>query len=196
LFEATFADAALDTPLWVPMHAAATVAVVLSLFGLTGLYAGRAERLGRLGAVGFALAVPGLVMTACVAYAEAFLLPVIAADTPEAFGWDGPVVASWAVRATTGLALLWLVGFFLLGLALWRSSVVPRGAAATLAASALAFTLFAGPFVPVLGPLSTLAFAAGYVWVSAALWTGATGRVGTAQSGRRRVHLPGRTRHV
>jgi hypothetical protein len=63
-----------------------------------------------------------------------------------------------------------------------------------LAASALAFTLFAGPFVPVLGPLSTLAFAAGYVWVSAVLWTGATGRVGTAQSGRRRVHLPGRTR--
>jgi hypothetical protein len=59
----------------------------------------------------------------------------------------------------------------------------PREAAATLAASALAFTLFAGPFVPVLGPLSTLAFAAGYVWVSAALWTGATGRVGTAQSG-------------
>jgi hypothetical protein len=59
-----------------------------------------------------------------------------------------------------------------------------------LAASALAFTLFAGPFVPVLGPLSTLAFAAGYVWVGAALWTGATGRVGTAQSGRRRLHLP------
>lgn len=182
VFETTFAEAALGTPLWVPMHAAATVAVVLSLFGLTGLYAGRAERLGRLGAVGFALAVPGLVMTACVAYAEAFLLPVIAADTPQVFGWDGPVVTSWAVRATTGLALLWLVGFFLLGLALWRSSVVPRGAAATLAASAVAFTLFAGPFVPVLGPLSTLAFAAGYVWVGEALWTGATGRVGTAQS--------------
>src|SRR5687767_8106228 len=108
--ETTFAAAALDTPLWVPMHAAATVAVVLSLFGLTGLYARRAERLGRLGAVGFALAVPGLVMAACIAYAEAFLLPVIAADTPEAFGWDGPVVTSWAVRATAGVALLWLVG--------------------------------------------------------------------------------------
>jgi hypothetical protein len=35
-------------------------------------------------------------MTACVAYAEAFLLPVIARDTPEVFGWEGPVLTSWA----------------------------------------------------------------------------------------------------
>jgi hypothetical protein len=172
--ETTFAGAALDTSLWVPMHAAAVVAVVLTLVGLLGLYARRADRLGRLGAVGFALAVPGLVMTACVGYAEAFLLPVIAADTPEVFAWDGPVVSSWAVRVTTGLALLWLIGLCLLGLALWRSRLVPRSAALTLAISAVAFIVFAGPFVFVLGPLSTLAFATGYVLVGVALWTGAT----------------------
>lgn len=200
--ETTFADAALETPLWVLMHAAALVAVVLTLFGLIGLYAARAERMGRLGAIGFSLAVPGLVMTGCVAYAEAFLLPVIAADTPEPFGWDGPVVTSWAVRATTGLALLWLVGLFLLGLALWRSGVVPRAVGATLAASAVAFTVFAGPFVPVLGQLSTLAFAASYVWVGAALWNGATGQVEMMESLHpperrpRRLHLPGRARRV
>jgi hypothetical protein len=172
--ETTFADAALDNSLWVPMHAAAVVVVVLTLVGLLGLYARRAHRLGRLGAVGFALAVPGLVITACVAYAEAFLLPVIAADTPEVFAWDGPVVASWAIRVTTGLALLWLIGLCLLGLALWRSHLVPRSAALTLAISAVAFIVFAGPFVFVLGPLSTLAFATGYVLVGVALWTGAT----------------------
>ena len=194
VFETTFADAALDTPLWVPMHAAATLAAILSLFGLTGLYATRAKQLGRLGAVGFALTVPGLVMTACVAYAEAFLLPVIAADTPEVFGWDGPVMTSRAVRVTTGLALLWLVGLFLLGLALLRSGIVPRPAAATLIGSTLAFIVFAGPFVPVLGPVSTLAFAAAYVSVGAALWTGATARARTAQPPR--LHVPGRERQV
>ena len=172
--ETTFSDAALDNSLWVPMHAAALVAAVLTLVGLLGLYARRADRLGRLGAVGFALAVPGLVMTACVAYAEAFLLPLIAADTPEVFAWDGPVVASWAIRVTTGLALLWLIGLCLLGLALWRSHLIPRSAALTLAISAVAFIVFAGPFVFVLGPLSTLAFATGYVLVGVALWTGAT----------------------
>lgn len=194
VFETTFAHAALHTPLWVPMHAAATIAAILSLFGLAGLYATRVERLGRLGAVGFALAVPGLVITACVAYAEAFLLPVIAADTPEVFAWDGPVVTSWAIRVTTGLALLWLVGLFLLGLALWRSGVVPRPAAATLTVSSLAFTVFAGPFVPVLGPASTLAFAGAYVWVGAALWTRVTTHAGTARQQRRR--LPRGASHV
>jgi hypothetical protein len=174
VFETTFADAALETSLWVPIHAAAVVGVVLTLFGLLGLYARRADRLGRLGAIGFALAVPGLVVTACVAYAEAFLLPIIAADTPEVFAWDGPVVTSWAVRVTTGLGLLWFVGLCLLGLALWRSRTVPRSAALTLAISAVVFIVFAGAFVFVLGPLSTLALAAGYVLVGVALWTGAT----------------------
>jgi hypothetical protein len=174
VFETTFSDAALDTPLWVPLHAAAVVAVVLTLVGLLGLYARRADRLGGLGAVGFALAVPGLVMTACVAYAEAFLLPVIAAHTPEVFAWDGPVISSWAIRVTTGMALLWLIGFCLLGLALWRSHIVPRSAALTLAISAVAVIVFAGPFVFLLGPLSTLAFATGHGLVGVALWTGST----------------------
>ena len=146
----------------------------MTLFGLFGLYARRADRLGRLGAIGFALAVPGLVVTACVAYAEAFLLPIIAADTPELFAWDGPVVTSWAVRVTSGLGLLWFIGLFLLGLALWRSRTVPRSAALTLAIAAVAFIVFAGAFVFVLAPLSTLALAAGYVLVGVALWTGAT----------------------
>lgn len=119
-------------------------------------------------------------MTVCVAYAEAFLLPVIARDTPEFFGWDGPVLTSWPIRVTIGPALLWLVGYVLTGLALWRSGTVPRAAAVTLTFSAAAVIVLAGPFLPVLGPLSTLSLAAGYAWVGAALWTGATADVGTA----------------
>lgn len=119
-------------------------------------------------------------MTVCVAYAEAFLLPVIARDTPEVFGWDGPVLTSWPIRVTIGPALLWLVGYVLTGLALWRSGTVPRAAAVTLTFSAAAVIVLAGPFLPVLGPLSTLSLAAGYAWVGAALWTGATADVGTA----------------
>jgi hypothetical protein len=40
--------------------------------------------------------------------------------------------------------------------------------------SAVAVIVFVGPFVFVLGPLSTLAFATGYVLVGVALWTGST----------------------
>lgn len=186
IFETTLAHVAAGA-VWVPIHVAALVAVVLTLFGLTGLYVARAERLGRLGAVGFIFAVVGLVMTACVAYAEAFLLPVIARDNPAVFDWDGPVTTSWAVRVTTGMALLWLVGLVLLGFALWRSGAVPAGAALTLAVGAVAFTVFGGLLIPVLAPLSTLALAAGYVWIGRALWTGVTGRM--LASGSRRPRL-------
>lgn len=177
IFETTLTDAALDTPLWVPIHAVALVAVVLTLVGLTGLYATRAQRMGRLGAIGFALVVPGLVMTGAVAWAEAFLLPVIAREEPDMFAWDGPVTTDWAVRATTGLALLWLVGLILLGLAGWRSGAVPAAAGLTLAGAAVAFIAFGAPLVPVLAPLSTLALAAGYSMVGMSMWSGRTGRV-------------------
>ena len=186
IFETTLAEAALDNALWVPIHVVALVAVVLTLIGLVGLYGARAERLGGVGAVGFVSAVVGLVMTASVSYAEAFLLPVIARDHPEVFDWDGPVTTSWAVRLTTGLALLWLVGLVLLGFALRRSGEVPAGAALTLAIGAVAFTVFGGLLIPVLAPLSTLALAVGYAWIGWALWTGTTGRaVGVDTSVRR-----------
>jgi hypothetical protein len=187
IFETTLAEVALGNAVWVPIHVVAVIAVVLSLIGLAGLYGPRAEQLGRLGAVGFTLAVVGLVMTACVAYAEAFLLPPIARDHPEVFDWDGPVTTSWAVRVTTGTALLWLVGLVLLGLALRRSGVVPGAAALTLAGGAVAFTVFGGLLVPLLAPLSTLALAAGYVWVGVALWTGTTRPAGANRRLRQRL---------
>ena len=184
VFESTFAEAALDTPFWVAMHTALLVSAVLSVGGLVGLYAAHADRLGRLGAVGVALAVVGLVMAACVFYFEAFLLPVVARHDPELFAWDGPLVASWGVRLGA-LAGLWLIGLVMVGFALSRSGVVPRAAAWSLAGTAAAFALLEGPFVPVLGPLATLAFAGGHVWVGAALWVG-PGRAGAAARARHR----------
>ena len=185
IFGTTLADVAADA-VWVPIHVIAVVAVVLTLFGLTGLYGSRAGRVGRLGAIGFVLAVIGLVMTACVAYAEAFLLPVIARDHPEVFDWDGPVTTSWAVRLTAGMALLWLVGLALLGLSLRRSGIVPAGAAMTLVGGAVAVMIFGGLLIPVLAPLSTLALGAGYAWVGAALWRGAAGHPAASRTTARR----------
>ena len=189
IFETTLADVALHATLWVPMHAAALAAVVLTLVGLIGLYASRAHRLGRLGAVGFGLVVPGLVATACVAYAEAFLLPVIARVHPEVLDWDGPVTTDWPVRITTLLALLWFAGLFLLGLALWRARAVPVPAAATLTVAVAAAAVCGGLLVPVLSPLAVLGLAVGYGWVGVALWTGADGssRAGAPDRPRRRA---------
>lgn len=175
IFETTLAEAASTTPLWVPMHLAAIAVAALTLAGLTGLYAAQARRLGRLAAVGFALAIPGLVMTGSVAYAEAVLLPVVASRHPELLDWDGSITTDWTIRLTTGMALFWLVGLVLLGLALWRARAVPAGAALTLAAAAAVWPVLGGLLIPVLSSLSTVAVAVGYVAVGAALSRGRTG---------------------
>jgi hypothetical protein len=186
VFDTTFAQAALDTPLWVAIHAGLLVAVTLSLAALIGLYARRAGELGRLGAVGFAMALVGMVVAACAFYWEAFLLPPIARQDPGLFAWAGPVVTDWGVRSGA-LAGLWFVGLALVVIALWRAGVLPRAVAVTFPASAVAFALMAGPFVPVLDVLATLAFAASYAWLGVALWTHARG---TAQPARRPPRVP------
>jgi hypothetical protein len=190
IYDTTFAAAALETPLWAAMHVALIGATILSLMGLSGLYLPRARRMGRLGAAGYACAVPGLVAAACLFYWEAFLLPVIAVEAPELFAWDGPLVTSWTGVASGALAGLWFVGLVLFGLALWRSRVVPVGPALTLVGTALAFVAFAGPFVPVLGVLSTVAVAGAHGWVGVALWTGAAGHIGAVDQDRRPVPSP------
>ena len=187
VFDSTIAEAALDTPFWVAMHAALVVSTFLSVVGLVALYGLYGARLGRLGAVGFALAVVGLLVAACVFYFEAFFLPVSARHDLALFVWDGPVNGSWGLRLSA-LMGLWIVGLVILGIALARSGVVPRAPALTLAVSAAAFALLEVPFVPVLGPLSTLAWGVGHVWVGAALWTGTTGHVAAAS--RRRSPVP------
>jgi hypothetical protein len=74
------------------------------------------------------------------------------------------------------MALLWLVGLVLLGVAQRRSGVLPGPVALTPVGAAVAFTVFGGLLVPVLSPLSVLALGIGYVWVGVSLWTGAVGR--------------------
>jgi len=170
IFETGFAAAARQS-FWAPWHAAWLVSTVLSLFGLAGLYACQAGRLGTLGLAGLALAVPGLVLAACAAYVEAFVMPALARAEPGLLDWDGPLLTSPAIRLSGGLALMWLVGMALVGVATWRADVLPRGAAATLAAGAVTFGAFEGPFVPVLGVVSVVVFAAGHVWLGLAMWS-------------------------
>jgi hypothetical protein len=168
IFETGFAEASRD-PLWAPGHAAGLLVVVLSLFGLAGLAARHGARLGRLGVVGTILTAVGLVATTALAALEAFAFPVLAREAPTLLDLDGPLLGSAAVRVVGGLALLWFVGLAVLGTAIERAGVLPRGAGALLAVAAVAFAAFEGPFVPVLGQLSVVVFAAAYGWVGWAL---------------------------
>jgi len=174
IFETTLAHAALHSDLWVTMHVAALVVAMLSLFGFSAIYLPRADRLGRLGGVGFGLLVPGLVMAAAVSWAEAVLLPPLAREQPELFDWDGPVTTAWGVVGTAGLAVLWWIGLVLLGVAFWRAGTVPAPAALTLAGGALLAIVLVTSFVPLGVLLATVVLAVGHAGVGASSWAGAT----------------------
>jgi hypothetical protein len=179
IFETGFAEPS-RSAFWMPGHLAGLLVAVLSVLGLAGLAARYATRLGRLGAVGAVLTVVGLVATASLAAVEAFAFPVLADEDPALLDIDGPLLGSVTFRAVGGLALLWFVGLALVGFAVERARVLPRGAGALLAVAAVAFAAFEGPFVPVLGQLSVVVFAAAYGWVGWALFGNRTPLEGQA----------------
>lgn len=183
IFETGFAEPSRGA-FWAPGHAAGLLVAVLSLLALAGLAARYGERLGRPGAVGTVLAVVGLVVTASLAALEAFAFPVLADEAPVLLDIDGPLLGSVTVRAVGGVALLWFVGLALVGYAVEQAGVLPRGAGALLAVAAVAFAAFEGPFVPILGPLSVLLFAAAHGWVGWAMFRDLPSREGQADGSR------------
>jgi hypothetical protein len=174
IFDVGFAEAS-RASFWGPGHAAGLLVVVLTLLALAGWAARLGPRVGRLGAVGAVLAVVGLVVTAGLSAVEAFVFPVLAREEPALLDLDGPLLGSLAIRGVGGLALLWFVGLALVGVASERSGVLPRGTGWGLAAGAAAFAAFEGPFVPVLGPLSVILFAAAQAWFGLGLASSRSG---------------------
>lgn len=169
IFEVPFSHAAL-TSWWVTAHTLLVVALVLTLYGLAGLHARRAG-LGPTGALGLALVVPGAVCAAIAGGVEAFVMPVLARQQPGLLAWDGPLLASWPLRVSGVLALLWPAGLCLVGIGAVRGGALPKRIALTLAVSSAAFIAFTGPFVPVLGVAAASAFCLAQVWVGHELWT-------------------------
>src|SRR5713226_2369899 len=115
-------------PLWAFSHWLAGIAWLLILFGLMGVYARQAEKVGLLGLIGFILAVLGIAVEAGgVIILGAILQPFIAAQQPGWLDLKGPLTTLPAFRLTFNLMSLAVVaGFLLLGIATLRAAVLPR----------------------------------------------------------------------
>jgi hypothetical protein len=155
---------------WTLLHLLLMVAVVLALIGAAGLVAAHAGRLGPLGQLGLLVTVVGVVAAASVTAIEAVVFPVLAHVDPTLLALTGPLLTSPVLVALGILALAWPIGLALLGLAAARSHLFPRTPGVLLALSAPLFLALAGPFVPVLGLLSAVAFGAAQLWWALLLW--------------------------
>jgi hypothetical protein len=163
-----FAASSLQT-LWPAVHVAWTLSTIMTLFGLTGLLARHGAALGRLGIVGAMLALPGLVVAAGLFLTEAYAFPVLAEENPALLDVDGVLLGSPAFRLTAGVVGLWFVGLVLVGLAIERGHVLPRGTGMLLAVSLALFAALEGPFLPVAGHLSVVVFSGAQIWLGWAL---------------------------
>lgn len=155
---------------WAFLHAVSALAVILALFGATGLVAAHRGRLGRLGQTGLAIEVVGVVMTASLAMTEAIVFPVAAKRAPALVSIDGPILRSPLFVCAGVLALGWPLGLALLGVAAARAQVFGRTPGVMLAMSGPLFLALAGPFVPVAGVLAAVVFGSAQLWWGLLLW--------------------------
>jgi hypothetical protein len=143
---------------WVPMHLAYFATLMVILLGLVGIFAYQIDRAGRLGTAGFLGAFFGTSMSLLEGREHLFFHD-FGQGTPEGL---------WQLVAT---ALVFTVGYVLLGVAVVRAGVLPRGVGILLAAGA---PLVA--FAPPIGVQSVIIvghtlFGVGLAWAGYALFT-------------------------
>ena len=117
----------------------------LALAGIAGMYLRQVRRIGVLGLVGYLLFSLGYLAMLCVETIALVVLPAIAATSPEYVDGVVAVATNSSTTAELGLfrplnmvvAVGYLLGGLVFGIALFRARVLARWAAALLAVAAV-----------------------------------------------------------
>ena len=147
---------------WVPVHLLSFATLIAVLLVLVGVFVRQLPRSGRLNLAGFLVAFVGTSMMLMEGREHLF---------SHDFG-QGTPVGLWQLIITS---LIFSVGYVLLGVAIYRAGVLPRGAGVLLAVG--------GPIVAFSPPIVILAvllvghtlFGAGLAWLGYALFISTTG---------------------
>ncbi len=148
-----------ESAAWIPVHLLYYAALVAVLLVLVGIFTRQIQRAGKLNVAGFLLAFVGTAMI-LMEGREHIFSPDFGAGVPLGL-WE-LILASFVFS----------IGYVLLGIAIARAGVLPRGAGVLLAVS--------GPVVAFSPPIGISAvliishtvFGVGLAWVGHALWNG------------------------
>lgn len=174
IFDRPVHDVVHDFAAWTLVHVALLFGVVLAFVGAVGLVGAHQGRLGRLGQVGLVLTLVGMIGAIVLFGVEAIAFPVLAAENPELLAIGGPLLGSPLVIGAALLVLGWPLGLAILGMAAAFARDFNRAPGMALAITAPAFLALSGPFVPIAGALSAIAFGLVQVWWGWLLWRTAT----------------------
>jgi hypothetical protein len=157
------------------------VGLMLFIPGLMGLYSRIADRAGWLGLTGFLLTLFCLLVLMGISVVDMLIWPSIATIQPDLIltadgkfnQSSGPFAAT--ISLIVPFSMIGALGFVLLGMAIWRSAVLPRWAGLLLAIAGPLYSFGPG-FVPhhalLMNVLAYAPIAAASLWLGIALWTG------------------------
>ena len=154
LFHPENVPASVTTATWANVHIVATAMGFFGLLGMAGLYARQVGRIGWLGLAGFVMFSIWLALIMVFSFVEAFILPLLAAESPAFVAGFLGMFTGIAGEIDLGiLPTLWqvsgplfIVGPLLFAIATFRAGVLPRGAAGLQALGAVLIP--AGAFLP------------------------------------------------
>jgi hypothetical protein len=167
------------TTAWAIITPVKTAMCLLFLVGITGLYARQVEKAGWLGLAGFVLLIVSWWLQTAFVFAEAFIMPPLAATAPAfvdaslgiSYGHTGGVnLGAMPTLYSVGVGITYMLGGLLFGIATLRAGILPRLPAGLLALAATLTPL------AVLLPHAQQRFAAvpvalALAWLGYALWS-------------------------
>jgi hypothetical protein len=135
-----------QTAQWKVRQGMKVAMATLALAGIAGMYLRQVRQIGLLGLVGYLLFSLGYLAMLCVETIALVVVPVITQSSPEYV--DGVIAVATNSSSTQDLGLFrslnmvvavgYLLGGFLFGIALFRAGILARWAAALLAVAAVA----------------------------------------------------------
>ena len=166
------------TTQWAIVHVLASAMCFFGILGMAGLYARQAEKSGWLGLAGFVLLSLWFAFILGFSFVETFILPSLATTAPKfVAGFLGVLtgtpseVSLGAIPVVNGLlAVLYLLGTLLFGIALFRARTLSRWAAGLLAVSGpLAIIMSLLPHQ--IARLAAMPMGFALIWLGYALWS-------------------------
>jgi hypothetical protein len=174
LVPSDFVANAMLSSLWIPIGIIRAISHMLFLFGLIGFYLVQAERMGRFGAISFALSFFGMVMLTIQMVVSYLILPVMATlpDAPKtAFKMldpSGPLTAFSRIMFAGNVVVGF--GLIMIGIATARAQVLPRWAALLLAIAVfLDFAVLAGAAGEWIVKFGDVLFSVAEIWLAYAM---------------------------
>jgi hypothetical protein len=172
--------ASVNTSAWAIITSLKTAMCLLFLLGITGIYARQVNKAGWLGLAGFLLLGLSWALQTAFVFAEAFILPPLAATAPQfvdgvlgnlARGQASEVnLGALPIIYSLGVAVAYMLGGLLFGIATLRAGILSRWPAGLLAVAG-ALTPLAALAPHAIQRLAAIPVGLALAWLGYALWS-------------------------